>query len=1145
MGGSSKSQTVGYKYYLGMHQALCHGPVDKLIRIRVDRRCAWVGDTASGRVNVSAESLFGGESREGGVSGAIDFEPGASDQGQNDYLAAKISADVPNFRGVCAAVLRQVYVGMNPYLKAWDWRVQRIHTRQDGIAQWYDAKAAIITDFVDFAANDDYLEHLADISLDPTNPLDIVDLANPSYTAGHLITGLKTSDRLILKKASSDVNAWSHWATDEEENSAPVPWANGVWICPFDNFADGYKATFWDDRYPTAVESALHCQSNTFSFSGASSYRIQLRDTPITDNRGMFTASVYRLKTAACQYGILSQRDMNPAHIIRECLTDPNWGMGYPEADMDDAAFMAAADTLWAEKMGISILWDRQIPLEDFIKEILKHIDAVLYVDRTTGKFVLKLIRDDYDAGTLLVLNEDNCERVDSFKTPALGELVNSITINYWDSASGNDASLTVHDTALAQLQGGVVNTTVEYPGFTNGAIAARIAARDLKSLSTPIVTCTIYANREASGLNVGGVFKLQWPEYGIGEMVMRVTAMAYGDGKNNRIRIQATQDVFSLPEAFVASPPSTGWINPVNMPAPSPNRLVIEAPYYEVVQQMGQAEADAELASNPERGYLMVAGDRPSTDALHAVALVDSGAGYTEAGVMDFAPSATLLADVGAADTTLPITAAVDLDLIVVGSHAQIGNELVRVDTVGTSSLTVGRGCLDTVPMPHAAGTVILAWDRYAFTDQVEYADGETLTAKLLTVTGLGQLGEAFAPAESVTMDRRALRPYPPGNFKVGGNAYPVFIGTADGLVLTWSHRDRIQQTAGDIVDTTAGNIGPEVGTTYTVRVYKEDMTTLIHEATAIAGTTHTYTFADEVNDSAILTGGSSEMYYNAVMADTPYAYYRMGEASGTTAIDSSGNRRNGTYGGGVTLGQPGMQDGDSNTCAHFDPTTDQSQLDTGINTNFTAFTLEFIINPDTTQPDAAQYLFSKSSYYATSTTDFPASVTYSSSGQSVTLVLSKGDDFSKDVSLNSGAGTVPKGARTIVHAVYRQNGQCEIWTNGVMRASTTINFAISTNTRNWMIAAAAFANDGGVGQHRLAGYMDEAAIYNYALSATRIAAHAAAMSTLPGGYRQNGKLRIELESVRDGKTSYQAHDHTVRRAGYGFNYGESYGGI
>jgi hypothetical protein len=48
MGGSSNSQIVGYRYALGAHLALCHGPVDAIREILVDRRTAWSVTTGGG-----------------------------------------------------------------------------------------------------------------------------------------------------------------------------------------------------------------------------------------------------------------------------------------------------------------------------------------------------------------------------------------------------------------------------------------------------------------------------------------------------------------------------------------------------------------------------------------------------------------------------------------------------------------------------------------------------------------------------------------------------------------------------------------------------------------------------------------------------------------------------------------------------------------------------------------------------------------------------------------------------------------------------------------------------------------------------------------------------------------------------------------
>jgi len=127
MGGSSKSQTVGYRYYLGMHLAICHGPVDSITEIQVGERQAWSGNlTASGRITVNMPELFGGEKREGGISGAIDAAFGQAAQMPSDYLVSKIGAPQPAYRGILSLILRQVYIAANnPYMKPWAVRVKR------------------------------------------------------------------------------------------------------------------------------------------------------------------------------------------------------------------------------------------------------------------------------------------------------------------------------------------------------------------------------------------------------------------------------------------------------------------------------------------------------------------------------------------------------------------------------------------------------------------------------------------------------------------------------------------------------------------------------------------------------------------------------------------------------------------------------------------------------------------------------------------------------------------------------------------------------------------------------------------------------------------------------------------------------------
>ncbi|UYA98701.1 putative virion structural protein [Xanthomonas phage vB_Xar_IVIA-DoCa5] len=663
MGGSSKKQTVGYKYYLGMHMVMCHGPVDLVTRISVDGKVAWSGSSSGGTINVNAPELFGGEEREGGISGAVDVAMGHPGQGRNAYLQSQLGADIPAFRRVMALILRQCYLGNNPYLKRWAIRARRIAVRQDGLEQWYLARANV-------------------------------------------------------------------------------------------------------------------------------------------------------------------GNDMNPAHIIREVLTDPDWGMGYPEEDMDEAAFTAAADTLHAEGMGMSILWDKQQNLDDFLAIVLRHIDGSLYVDRVTGRFVLKLARGGYNVDSLLTLDESNVDRVTDFKRPTVAELTNQVTVVFWDKSTGKNNSVTVQDIALAASQGATVGTTVQYPGFTNGDMGTRAAARDLKALSTPLASAVLYVNRTAAVLNIGDVFKFSWEEYGITQIVFRVTNIELGELTNNLVKLTVVEDVFALSAAIYAAPPPSEWVSPISDPVPAAYRLLSNVPYYLLARELGDSAAQALPTT---ASYLMIAAASPTGSAISAQVHVDEGAGYSQQAVMNFCPTAQLSASYGHGATSLAITGGRDLDLVSPGDLVVMGYgaldtfEVCEVVSITDTALVVRRGMLDTTPGPLASGlrTMFVGRGEYAADLPVEYAAGENINVRLLTTTGNGTLPIGSAPTDSITVAGRQARPYPPGRLRLNGAAYPATI--TGQLLIEWAHRDRLQQTAESLVNQDAANVGPEAGTAYTLRLYDQ----------------------------------------------------------------------------------------------------------------------------------------------------------------------------------------------------------------------------------------------------------------------------------------------------------------------------------
>lgn len=156
---SSKSVTVGYKYYLGMHMILGYSRVDGIKQIIVGEKVVWptpneqeteASDGATS-ATVDAGAIFGGDQKEGGVSGTVSFAYGDYSQTQNAYLVSKLGANVPAFRGQTGVVLETVYLGTSGYLKPWAFLWKRTDHLISGDVQWYPAKANIGDDSLNVA----------------------------------------------------------------------------------------------------------------------------------------------------------------------------------------------------------------------------------------------------------------------------------------------------------------------------------------------------------------------------------------------------------------------------------------------------------------------------------------------------------------------------------------------------------------------------------------------------------------------------------------------------------------------------------------------------------------------------------------------------------------------------------------------------------------------------------------------------------------------------------------------------------------------------------------------------------------------------------------------------------------------------------
>jgi hypothetical protein len=951
VGGKSKSVTVGFEYYAGMHIVACHGPIDKVHRIVVGERDAWVGGIGtSSQIAINKPDLFGGKEREGGVKGAVDLEFGTQAQGRNSYLAGLLGADVPAHIGVFGMVLRKVMLSMmNPYVKPWAVEAQRIHKAELGATQWYDAKAAI--------PSGEYRQPLPDTPL-PNGPGYLATSSGignsptlPTIPNGDII---RAGDTIVLFTVTNDASVTfaSGWATaiyggfpyssgaprvqitlrtatgDEADHQADLT-VDGVssppqWVCSVVRGVTGI-----DSRYPgsffvganltdivsqygnlltnkaggdgqTYVKLAvLGHTTNALPPAGIRWTSVPPTVTEIAHVQGDFVLpphpymyndliAVMKLHTNAIdsidtiggefgtngggngtggqigtaislQYGGTTPTaeelvDMNPSHIVRECLTNKEWGLGYSAGDINDASFTAAADTLYAEGFGLSMLWDQQSKIEDFVKMVLRHIDGFVYVDPQTGLFSIKLVRGDYTLGSLATLTKAEIASVESFARTAAGEMANTVTVQ-WLDRNNKRQTATARDLAGIQAFGQEIAVSVDMPGITRSDLAQRVAFRELGQLSRPLAKLTIIVTRAAAGQTIGGVVKITLPEYALSATPMRIVGISYGQLADGKIRMDLVEDVFSLPTYTYTADTDSEWVTTATYPAEAPYRMQMEAPYWQVIKQITGESAAALAEVDPDGGFLLAGASGMSADtSSYTIATRQGFADFVEQANGDPTPGGTLTDPLTLTGTSITIAnpyllAFTELNKWAILEPGTANEEIVAIKTLDatTGVATIARGILDTVPHAHAAGTRIFLLEDDNFIDDDQYLAAESVDIRTLPKTTLGKLSVAVAATDAYTFAARFSRPYPPGNMKINGVAYPTD-PVLDVLTITWAHRDRTLQTA-YLVEQSEASIGPEATTTYNGYLIDDDTDAVLVTSTGMTGTTWSPTLVGVFN--------------------------------------------------------------------------------------------------------------------------------------------------------------------------------------------------------------------------------------------------------------------------------------------------------
>jgi len=215
---------------------------------------------------------------------------------------------------------------------------------------------------------------------------------------------------------------------------------------------------------------------------------------------------------------------------------------------------------------------------------------------------------------------------------------------------------------------------------------------------------------------------------------------------------------------------------------------------------------------------------------------------------------------------------------------------------------------------------------------------------------------------------------------------------------------------------------------------------------------------------------------YASEVLADSPTAYWRLDETSGSTAADSSGNGNTGTYTGSPSLGATGALAFETpNLATDFDGSNDYVDLSFNLNPANTSLTIELWANAETI-----------------STTAGPVLIQQDGSNGRALLQVDK----------DSGEYATFLGGSQILSGVTAQTGQ---WTHIVLvfertsGSSGSVQWYFDGQPQGSPVNINAESETGGwlIGRHKSTGNqfwdgrIDEVAIYESALSSARVQAH------------------------------------------------------
>lgn len=556
-------------------------------------------------------------------------------------------------------------------------------------------------------------------------------------------------------------------------------------------------------------------------------------------------------------YAFWENYDCNPVEILYDIMTNIDYyGVGIPANKIDIDSFREAGEILFTEEFGLSLTMENGATFDDIRKDILKHIDGNLFMSPYTGKWTLTLNRGGYVLNDLLVLDKTNIKQVAKYSKKETSALKTEVKINFKDRYKKyQERNVSAKSLTILKQKGGIPDVyTDDFFAVKKSSLAAKIATREMKAWSYPLLSLELVTLRAPFGLRIGDVVRVNYVEgnININDKVFRVVEMDFGQFNKNEIRLNLVEDIFSFGDQAVAAIGETKYVPPEESDLDFEYR-VNEAPIF--YGQTHNALVAVGKHSNRAKGFDLL---KQETTAI----LQEARQGLVPYGFLKFdidKLSSSMVLELTQANRDFNFNV---LRSATSGDRLQGSNMLYITDGINEEYMSYSsveqdvnfnnlnlsdlwRGGLDTQPKKWLAGATVYFISHNVIVANLDptNTNGQVITYDLEKSYNTITPNAFIVDDANIAFNNRFLKPFLPNNLQINGVKLGETIPIGDLLSLSWNHNDRKAAVA-NFTWFDNETITQEDFTVYNLYIY-DDQNNLIKTELGLTGTT--YDFVDE----------------------------------------------------------------------------------------------------------------------------------------------------------------------------------------------------------------------------------------------------------------------------------------------------------